>query len=236
MSRAAATASVCIAIGLAVVGAATVVRGDEGAAARGARIAALGNGRGAPACASCHSVNGVGDPSGAFPRLTAQPAHYLWHALTTFADGERRNAVMTPIAAALSDDERRDAAAFYATQSAPVPPWRALDSKLVDEGRTIAAVGLNDQQVPACTACHGPAGRTVNSTVPNLAGQYAAFVAYALRMFNDGYRKNDQMNGIAHVLTPEQVRAVSAYFQQVDPAPGGALLTADMPGSGSTRP
>lgn len=222
--------------GVVVAGSTIGVRGDEGSIAKGARIVALGNGHGAPACASCHTISGVGDPSGAFPRLTGQPAHYLWHALTTFADGERRNAVMTPIAIALSEDERKDVAAYYATQSAPVPIFPPLDPKLVEEGRTIAAVGLNDEQIPACAACHGPAGRTVNPTVPSLAAQYSAYVGYALSMFKQDYRKNDQMNGIAQRLTPEQVRALSQYFQQVEAKPSGTPVLADLPGIGSPKP
>ncbi len=211
------------------------VRGDEGQVARGARIAALGNGRGAPACASCHAFDGSGDPSGAFPRLSGQPAHYMGYALATFAEGTRRNSVMTPIAKSLSAEERGDVSAYYASVAAPVPPHVARDPAMVDRGRVIANVGIEDQQVPACVACHGPAGRSVNPTVPTLAGQYARYLAFELRMFSERYRESDQMDDLAHTLTEDQRQEIAAYFQQVDPTLTKPAALADAGNESSQR-
>lgn len=58
-----------------------------------------------PACAGCHSPNGVGIPS-QYPRLGGQHADYVKAQLVAFRQGERtNNAQMTAISANLSDKE-----------------------------------------------------------------------------------------------------------------------------------
>src|SRR3954454_8410250 len=72
-----------------------------------------------PVCGQCHGADGKGDPSGPYPRLAGQAALYLYKQLDDYASGSRKNEVMGPIAQALSDQERQDAAAYYAGQNAP---------------------------------------------------------------------------------------------------------------------
>lgn len=58
-----------------------------------------------PACAGCHSPNGVGIPS-QYPRLAGQHADYVKAQLVAFRQGERtNNAQMMAISANLSDKE-----------------------------------------------------------------------------------------------------------------------------------
>lgn len=58
-----------------------------------------------PACAGCHSPNGVGIPS-QYPRLGGQHADYVKAQLVAFRQGERtNNAQMMAISANLSDKE-----------------------------------------------------------------------------------------------------------------------------------
>ena len=195
--------------------------GADDPAAEGARIAALGNGRGVPACASCHAYNGEADPSGAFPRLAGQSRTYLLASLNAYADGQRKNALMSGIAAGLSDQERADVAAYYASVAAPVPPAPPVDERVVDLGRVIATVGLNDQQIVACATCHGPFGHSATPPIPSLAGQYARYIEFELQMFRSGERTSGAavMAGFSHRLSDEQARAVAAYFQRVQPSP-----------------
>src|SRR5262249_43917937 len=82
---------------------------------RGVVIAAQGTTSGAPACAQCHAFSGGSDASGAFPRIAGQSAAYLSQQLRDFSSGVRANAVMAPIAKALSPDDIADVAAYYAT-------------------------------------------------------------------------------------------------------------------------
>jgi cytochrome c553 len=58
-----------------------------------------------PACSGCHSPNGAGIPA-QYPRLAGQHADYVETQLVAFRSGARRNnAVMTGVAAKLSDRE-----------------------------------------------------------------------------------------------------------------------------------
>ena len=77
------------------------------AAPDGARIVRAGNGRAAPACATCHGPSGGGNAVLASPRLAGLPAAYLQTQLRAFAGGQRKNAVMQRVAGALSAGEIR---------------------------------------------------------------------------------------------------------------------------------
>ena len=71
---------------------------------------------GAAACSTCHGVDGNETINGTFPRLAGQYPEYLVHALRSYADGSRDNAVMKPIASALSKQDMEDVSAFYGEQ------------------------------------------------------------------------------------------------------------------------
>ncbi len=67
------------------------------------------------ACIACHGATGASD-NVAFPMLAGQHADYLLHALKAYKSGDRQNAIMNGQAAALSEEDMRDLAAFYAAQ------------------------------------------------------------------------------------------------------------------------
>jgi len=70
--------------------------------------------KGVPACAGCHSPNGVGIPA-QYPRLAGQWAEYSNTQLMTFRDGSRKNGpAMSVIAAKLSDVEMKAVADYMA--------------------------------------------------------------------------------------------------------------------------
>jgi cytochrome c553 len=72
---------------------------------------------GVAACSTCHGPDGNETINGTFPRLAGQYAEYLVHALKSYTDGSRNNAVMMPIAGALSLEDMQDLAAFYSKQT-----------------------------------------------------------------------------------------------------------------------
>ena len=183
--------------------------------ARGAVIAAQGTVAGAPPCAQCHAFNGVSDASGAFPRVAGQSAYYLAEQLRDFASGMRSNAFMTPIAKALTADDIADVAAYYSGLDAPFLPLRKPDDALVRAGEQLAKVGNESRRIQACDNCHGPGGAGEPPTLPYLAGQYATYIAFELRMWQRGYRKNslDGMAVVARALDEREIAAVAAYYQ-----------------------
>ena len=66
-------------------------------------------------CQACHGENGESTAS-IYPKLAGQYEDYLVKALTDYRDGNRSNAIMAPFAAALSDQDIEDLAAWYSSQ------------------------------------------------------------------------------------------------------------------------
>lgn len=193
-------------------------RGDPQA---GQRVVMGASGAGvASACFSCHGLQGEGDRGGAFPRLAAQPAYYLYKQLNSYADGTRPNDVMTPIAIKLSEAERRDVAAYYAAAQAGFRPPPGGDATALQLGGSIAAVGSPARGVQACIGCHGPGGSGLPPDTPYLAGLGAPYMELQLQLWAQGQRRNDPLGVMADVarrLTPEERRAVSLYFAALQP-------------------
>ncbi len=186
---------------------------------RGAVIAAQAVAPGVLACAQCHARNGAGsDGSGAFPRIAGQSAWYLAKQLRDYASGVRLNAVMAPIAKALSSDDIADVTAYYASVNAPYPPSARPDPALIKHGEQLAKTGNAARELQSCDNCHGPGGAGEPPAIPYLAGQYARYIATQLTMWQRGLRdKNpDAMADVAKRLDTQEIAAVAAYFQQVD--------------------
>jgi cytochrome c553 len=183
---------------------------------RGAVIAAQGK-AGAPACAQCHAFNGSSDGSGAFPRISGQSAWYLAKQLRDFTTDVRVNAVMTPIAKALTSGDIADLSAYYAGVESPFLPLPAADPVLVKRGEQLANTGDAAKGLQSCDNCHGPGGAGEPPAIPYLAGQYAHYTSFELRMWQRGFRKSspDEMAVIAKMLNDQDIAAVAAYFQQV---------------------
>jgi cytochrome c553 len=188
---------------------------------RGAVIAAQGTAAGAPGCAQCHAFNGASDGTGAFPRIAGQSSEYLAAQLRDFAVNVRANAIMSPIAKALTAADVDDVAAYYAALDAPFLPLRKPDPALVKSGEQLAKVGNEARGIPGCDNCHGPGGAGEPPAIPYLAGQYAPYIATELRMWQRGYRKNspDMMAGVAKLLNDQEIASLAAYYQQVRGAP-----------------
>jgi cytochrome c553 len=183
----------------------------------GAVIAAQGTATGAAACAQCHAFNGVSDSSGAFPRIAAQSVYYLAAQLHDFASGIRVNAIMSPIAKALSPDDIADVSAYYSRIEASFPPLKAPDSALVKQGEQLAKVGDAKRRIQNCDNCHGPGGTGEPPAIPYLAGQYVHYTAFTLHMWQQGYRNNsaESMGVMARKLNEQEIAAVAAYYQHV---------------------
>jgi quinohemoprotein ethanol dehydrogenase len=186
----------------------------------GAVIVAQGTASGAPACAQCHAFSGGSDGSGAFPRIAGQSAFYLSQQLQHFRSGVRANAIMSPIARALSPDDIDDVAAYYASSETPFPPLAPADPDLVKKGEQLAEAGNPAKGIPGCGDCHGAAGAGQPPTIPYLAGQYANYTALQLRMWQRRFRRNspEAMALFARKLDDQEIAAVAAYYQQAHPS------------------
>ncbi|MDB2705416.1 cytochrome c4 [Pseudomonadota bacterium] len=172
--------------------------------------ASAGKGKSAM-CAACHGVDG-NSPSNLFPKLAGQGEAYLVKQLQEFKSGDRKNAVMAPMVAALSEQDMADLAAYYSSNK--ITPG-AVSEELVEAGQQVFRAGNKETGLPACMACHGPTGAGVPAAKwPALAGQYGAYVEAQLKAFATGTRSNDtnsMMRDIAGKMTDDEMKAVSAY-------------------------
>jgi cytochrome c553 len=161
-------------------------------------------------CASCHANDGSrGAPT--FPILQGQHPEYLVKQLTEFKAGKRNNPIMKGMASALSEQDMRNVAAFYATKQAK--PGFATDKSLVADGEKIYRGGIMEKSVPACAGCHGPDGAGIPAEFPRLAGQHEQYTVAQLHAFRDGSRANGgPMMEIAARLSDKEIQAVGDYI------------------------
>ncbi|HEV7267776.1 MAG TPA: cytochrome c4 [Falsiroseomonas sp.] len=186
------------------------------------RAVALGGELGAGwACVQCHGLYGAADGSGGFPRIAGLSAWYLYKQLMDYASGARLNAVMTPIARAMTEREMLDVAAWYASQGeAPFPPPPQVELPIRQLGGAIAAVGIPERGVIACANCHGLEGLAPSITIPALAGQYAPYVELQLLLWKRGERRNGPLGVMAAVaagMTEAEIQAVALYYASLRP-------------------
>jgi len=66
-------------------------------------------------CAACHGADG-NSASADFPKLAGQHADYIVKSLQGYKAGTRKNAIMAPMAAPLSQRDIEDLAAYYSKQ------------------------------------------------------------------------------------------------------------------------
>lgn len=188
---------------------------------------------GAAACASCHGANGQGNSASGFPRLAGLGRLYFLHQLDSFADGTRRNAVMTPIAGALSTQQRAAVAAYYSR----LGNAGAAAARPRGEAPVLALRGDDKRGLQACVNCHGVQGIGDMGANPYLAGQVEQYLANAIGEWKGGSRRNDpsgQMPAIAKALTEAEAKQLAAYFAALPPpAPRKAQSAAVAPGNGS---
>jgi len=65
-------------------------------------------------CAACHGASGIGIIP-LYPNLAGQKREYLVAQLQAFRDGTRKNAIMSPMAAHLSNADIENVAAYLAS-------------------------------------------------------------------------------------------------------------------------
>ena len=63
-----------------------------------------------------------------------------------------------------------------------------------------------------CQGCHGEVGISFEGLAPNLAGQYASYIAKQLRNFQSGTRTHQIMSAIAATISDADLADIAAYF------------------------
>ena len=163
-------------------------------------------------CAGCHGADG-NSVVGQWPTLAGQRESYTLAQLIHVQKGERMIESMMGLLDNYSEDQLRDIAAYYAAQEVKVGQADSINFEL---GQRIYRAGNLSNGVPACTGCHGPQGKGVESAgYPMLSGQKAEYVVTSLVAYKNGERVHSSnakiMQGIAARLTTEEIRAVANY-------------------------
>jgi len=166
------------------------------------------------ACAACHGADG-NSVNPEWPKLAGQHESYIVKQLSYFVDGERENATMKPMAGGLSEQDREDLGAYYASQT--VSPGMA-DPELVVLGEKLYRSGNPESGIAPCMGCHGPNGAgNPAARYPALRGQHAKYVENQLHGFAEGKRVNENavkmMQILASRMTNREIRAVASYIQ-----------------------
>lgn len=165
----------------------------------------------AQTCVACHGADG-NSPNEGFPSLAGQVPGYIASQLAAFKSGKRANAIMLGMSQPLSEEDMADIDAWYASQTIAPRGISEDQLELATQGETLYRAGVAELSVPACMACHGPAGHGIPSNFPRVAGQWPEYLEAQLLAFKSGDRAGKIMGPISHRLSPQQIRALAVYM------------------------
>ena len=178
-------------------------------------------------CGACHGATGV-SAAPMYPNLVGQNAGYIRNQLANFKSGTRKDAMMAPMAANLSEQDMADLAAYFSTQTRSVE--EVADSADAAVATTASAASVDvvtstgakaiyagdvkagQQKSGMCVACHGVDGNSAVLMYPKLAGQSANYLAKQLADFKSGARVDPTMAGMVAGLSASDMDDLAAYY------------------------
>jgi cytochrome c553 len=158
-------------------------------------------------CAICHGSNRQGQVD--TPNLEGQPATAIYKQLRDFKLAARTNAIMSPFAVKLSEQDMLDLAAYYSYL--PRQPGTHPDPAI--DVPHVVARGAPMRNIPTCSSCHDL--NSIKLGTPWLDGQSAIYIKAQLQAFASGSRRNDisqQMRNIARQMSPAEVNEAARYY------------------------
>jgi cytochrome c553 len=191
-----------------LIGSAQAVEGD----------AEAGKTKSAP-CAACHGADGNAAIT-IYPKIAGQHAGYIYKQLTELKLGMtsggkegRYDPVMSAMASPLSDQDMKDLAAYFSSQTMTSG---STAEDVVVTGQDLYRGGDMERGIPACLACHGPRGVGHSlAGFPKISFQNPDYIKSQLEKFTAGTRHND-MNGmmrdVAVKLTDKDIEILSKYM------------------------
>ena len=157
-------------------------------------------------CGNCHGENG-NSKRGHIPNLAQQNPVYLFNAFEKFANGQRKDFVMSKLAPTLSMEDRVNIAIYFGQQKV-LSHDEPVDEAQRQQGEATFKT--------VCTACHG-ANAEGREDTPRLAGQSSEYVRKALTRFRDKdpSRAGSVMMSIAAGFSDTQISSLAAYLQNL---------------------
>ena len=164
-------------------------------------------------CQACHGPTG-NSANPEWPSLAGLGADYITEQLQNFKSGKRNNPIMMGNVLALTPEDMADLGAFFGKQ---VNTGLEADLSVAAAGEKLYRGGDKARGIPACMACHGPAGAGIETAkYPPLRGQHSVYGAKQLADYASGARTsgpNGIMQTIAKRLTADDIHILSSYVQ-----------------------
>ncbi len=178
----------------------------------------------AATCSACHGMDGTGILP-LYPNIGGQGETYLYKQISDIKAGNRTVVEMAPFTAALTDQDMRDLAAYYASQPKNITgaqplvsePYNLSAEEFMALGESLFLGGNLANGVPACSGCHSPTGMgNYPAGFPALGGQKPEYVAKQLGDFQNNLRTNDGesriMRGVAERMSALEIEAVANFI------------------------
>ena len=172
-------------------------------------------------CIECHGVDGNGaghsnGPEGKFPKLAGQHPDYLLKQIRDFRTGARQHDQMQIMARSVSDEDVRDIAAYFASQSG----MKGQDGERHALGKSLFENGDPARSIAACISCHGALGKGVEGSAltPVIGGQEWRYLDKQLRDWRSGERRNSPdgaMSQITKTLSDAEIEALANYLSGI---------------------
>ena len=163
-------------------------------------------------CVACHGEDG-NSPSNLYPKIAGQHESYLEKQITQFKSGVRSDPIMAGMVATLSEQDIKDLAAYYASQTATL---ETVSPEVAVTGKNLYMGGDINRGIPGCTACHGPRGNGLElAQFPKISNQHPAYIKAQLEKFRSKARDNDpngMMVDVAAKLTDADIELLSEYI------------------------
>jgi cytochrome c553 len=135
--------------------------------------------------------------------------------LRDYADDKRENAMMSPIAKGLSEQDSADLAAWFASLPAA---QNQVSKQDLSKAKVLVDQGNGKKILPPCFTCHGGSGEGQRMDTPALAGQQAEYTVNTLLEYKNGTRHNDiysRMRLIAKQLSDAEIKPLGELYQQM---------------------
>ncbi len=161
----------------------------------------------AETCLACHGAQGVSQMPGV-PSLAGQTDSFLQWQLVFFRSGRRKNELMSPMAAELSDEDVRNLGAYFASlPKSATPPVEQPDDALRTKGQEIA-----DQH--HCANCHMD-NFLGKGAAASVARQREDYLVKALADYRSSARPSTgvaAMTEAASGLSDDDIKALAHYL------------------------
>jgi len=154
----------------------------------------------AQTCAACHGEAGMPTDPKIIPIIWGQQESYIVKQLHDYRSGDRDNAIMSPIAKDLAQEDLRKLARYFAAKQ-----WPA-------QAQAAAAPATLPKGITQCQPCHQPKFEG-GMPAPRLAGLSHDYLIAAMNGFADGSRTNNlDMPKFMQALSPGEREAIARYL------------------------